>query len=713
MRYYLNISLASDICMGNGESKGNAIDRDICTTKEGIPYIPARRIKGCLRQTAEVLRENGYHLASEKTVKKLFGDEYDAGGNIVIDDANISNLSGLRASIEELKNDPSKKYLYHTIIPENVKKIYTAVRGQTSLKDGVKVDNTLRFTRVLTKNNMVFNEKEPVSFNAPVYLNDEDEEQLELLKACCKGTRHLGTGRNRGLGNVKISLCKTDNKNNAIEIADFKPDDDCFYEMKYKITLDSSVCVPAIDDIGTMIPARSVIGCLGGYYAKKYHGTDDTFRHLFLDGSVKWSSLTPVIGGEISSVVPTMLVKLKNDHGRMINIFSESDEEWKKLKPKTMDGYFACQQKENGKISGYQVASVETHAQYHNNMSKETLYMQDSIDEGYIYGGTVIFEGRYYDKIVEILTGADLRFGRSRNVQYSNCRLMQVATPVEYHPERNKKNINPGEKLYVVLKTDMVMNKEGIYLTDNKDIRKEIAQALETEDCDCEMDHIKYGVVGGYNNMWHMQKPQIPTIKAGSVFCFEARKTTVAGEIMLGEFQQEGFGRCEVITEQEIIGIQNVEVLDVDRQQYSTDSQTTKNIEGKLTELMVRELLLKYSKDFEVNDPTAKKKKLPIGRLRLMLSEADNYNALLAKIDTMKTSDVSSESDGKKKICLEFVHSFYGKEAIDWKMLLAESPQLYDALEKDRDMLTKIEKKYWKLPLELKLHELHYDKEAK
>ena len=103
--------------------------------------------------------------------------------------------------------------------------------------------------------------------------------------------------------------------------------------MKYKITLDSSVCVPAIDDIGTMIPARSVIGCLGGYYAKKYHGTDDTFRHLFLDGSVKWSSLTPVIGGEISSVVPTMLVKLKNDHGRMINIFSESDEEWKKLKP--------------------------------------------------------------------------------------------------------------------------------------------------------------------------------------------------------------------------------------------------------------------------------------------------------------------------------------------------------------------------------------------
>lgn len=709
MRYYLNISLESDICMGNGESKGNAIDRDICTTKEGIPYIPARRIKGCLRQTASFLRGHGYKNATASAVQKLFGDEYGTGGNLVIDDANIENLAGLKAAIEELKNNPSKKYLKHTVIPENMKKIYTAVRGQTRLENGIKVNNTLRFTRVLTKNNPVFNENETVCFRAPVYLEDESEEQLELLKACCKGTRHLGTSRNRGLGNVSISLCEMNQLQSERKTEDFEPADSCMYEMKYKIVLDSPVCVPVIEGIGTTIPARSVIGCLGGYYAKKQNGIDETFRHLFLDGTVMWSALTPVIDHEISAVVPTMLVKLKNDHGRIINCFAQKDTEWKKLKPKTMEAYFACPKKEQGEIVGYKVAGVETHTQYHNNMSKETLYMQDAIDEGYVYGGTVIFEGKYYKKIVELLTNADMRFGRSRNVQYSNCRVTEIEKPVELLAENRK--IAEDEKLYVILKADMIINKGGIYLVDSNEIRKELAQVLNIEERGSKPDYIHYTVVGGYNNMWQMPKPQLPAVKAGSVFCFDVNSNSmVPGEFFIGELQQEGFGRCEVITESEMAKRTEIESVDVDRQQFATDQNVTKNIEEKLMELIVRELLLKYAKDFKRNGET---NKLPVGRLRLMLSESDTYDTFLEGIGTMKTSDVSSESEGKKKLCKEFVHSFYGEEKVDWQRLLAESPQLYDTLKGDTALLENIEKKYWKLPLERKLHELHYDKEAR
>lgn len=716
MGYYLKISLVSDICMGNGESKGNAVDRDICTTKEGIPYIPARRIKGCLRQTAEFLKEKGYPVATEKTIKELFGDKYDFDGNIVIDDANISNMPELKAAIENLLKEPSKEYLRHIVIPENMKRIYTSVRGQTSLKDGVKVDNSLRFTRVLMKHNMVFNENEPVSFMAPVYLNNEDDKQLELLKSCCKGTRHLGTGRNRGLGNVSISLCEADSQKQEVKIPDFKPVEDCFYEMKYMICLDSSVCVPAIDDVGTVIPARSIIGCLGGYYVKKYKGADDTFKHLFLDGSVKWSSLTPVIDDQISSAVPTMLVKLKNDPGRMINIFSQTDEEWKKLKPKTMDGYFACQKRTDGILTGYKIASVKTHAQYHNNLTEQTLYMQDSINEGYIYGGTVIFEGKHYNKIIELLREASFRFGRSRNVQYSNCKLIELEEPVECTINKSQKKVNPGDCLYVILKSDLIFNKEGIYLTDSNEIRNEIAQTLELSDCESNSDNIKYGVIGGYNNMWQMQKTRIPAVKAGSVFCFKAKNQAVLSDVILGEFQQEGFGRCEIITESEIKKIKDIENDSVKRQPYSDDLKTTKTVEIKLTELMVRELLLKYANDYKESEQTDKKgdkAELPIGRLRLMLSESLDYNMFISKIKTMKTSDVSSKSEGKRKRSLDFVYDFYGENTIDWKKLFKQSPQLYEAITKDSDTLVRIEKKYWKLPMETKLHELHYGKEAK
>lgn len=45
----IRITLHSDLCAGNGESRGNAVDTDIVLTAAGLPRIPARRLKGCLR----------------------------------------------------------------------------------------------------------------------------------------------------------------------------------------------------------------------------------------------------------------------------------------------------------------------------------------------------------------------------------------------------------------------------------------------------------------------------------------------------------------------------------------------------------------------------------------------------------------------------------------------------------------------------------------
>lgn len=39
----IRITLHSDLCAGNGESRGNAVDTDIVLTAAGLPRIPARR----------------------------------------------------------------------------------------------------------------------------------------------------------------------------------------------------------------------------------------------------------------------------------------------------------------------------------------------------------------------------------------------------------------------------------------------------------------------------------------------------------------------------------------------------------------------------------------------------------------------------------------------------------------------------------------------
>ena len=55
----IRIQLLSDLCTGSGETYNSMIDSDITYDEYGIPYIPARRIKGCIREAALEMMELG------------------------------------------------------------------------------------------------------------------------------------------------------------------------------------------------------------------------------------------------------------------------------------------------------------------------------------------------------------------------------------------------------------------------------------------------------------------------------------------------------------------------------------------------------------------------------------------------------------------------------------------------------------------------------
>ncbi|MDY2627586.1 MAG: hypothetical protein SOW08_04610 [Lachnospiraceae bacterium] len=63
---HLEIRLRSDLCAGNGESVGNSVDTDVCMDTAGLPYIPSRRLKGCLKQAAYDLQKMKYPNASPR-----------------------------------------------------------------------------------------------------------------------------------------------------------------------------------------------------------------------------------------------------------------------------------------------------------------------------------------------------------------------------------------------------------------------------------------------------------------------------------------------------------------------------------------------------------------------------------------------------------------------------------------------------------------------
>lgn len=66
----LTITLCSDLCAGSGYAYAGVIDSDICYDDFGLPYIPAKRLKGCMRESAQSIL---YDFISQEDVEKLFG----------------------------------------------------------------------------------------------------------------------------------------------------------------------------------------------------------------------------------------------------------------------------------------------------------------------------------------------------------------------------------------------------------------------------------------------------------------------------------------------------------------------------------------------------------------------------------------------------------------------------------------------------------------
>lgn len=409
----IRITLHSDLCAGNGESRGNAVDTDIVLTAAGLPRIPARRLKGCLRAAAGELAALGDEAAAYTA--ELFGDKVGRQGCLWVGDAALPQEAAFTAW---LKQNPA--WADHS----RVEQLYTDVRGQTRLKDGVADDGSLRFTRVLGQYDPLDKTKALV-FEAPVRLENASPEAVRLLEHCCAATRHMGTHRNRGLGNVRLAYIPGADRPAAPQAPDLPAADTV--TLTYHVRLKTPLTLPGCGEQLTAIPARSVIGCLAGAYLRQGTAADAAFRQLFLDGTARWSPLTPVIGGKVSYPAPLALVYLKND-----GVYANRCAETPTGKQKTLSGVYTAPGK-----NGLLAASVPTTTTYHHKHrdanSEPTLYMQQAIQAGLVYGGTVTLPTALAGRAAALLSTAPLRFGRSKTAQYAVCELLGriTAAPVQ------------------------------------------------------------------------------------------------------------------------------------------------------------------------------------------------------------------------------------------------------------------------------------------
>ena len=649
----LEIILNSDLCAGNGESAGNSIDSDVCIDDAGIPYIPSRRIKGCLKQAAFDLKKMGYTLASDRNIIALFGDAYGNEGAFSICDAMIKDANGIRQYLNtEIKNSDNSDEIKDMAHASKIVNLFTSVRGQTMLDDGCKVDNSLRFTRVV-------NQYDPLS----LFTENDNKADIDCSEA------------------------------------------DKLVKISYKVVLNSPLTLPGCDELNTSVPARSVIGCMAGYYLHSGSAEDEDFRKLFLDGTVSWSGLTPVIEGEISVPVPMMIVRLKNGGNKLINNLIEEKDDWKKKKPKTLDGSFTVQTQNE-----YKIAEPSIHTYYHyaingtqqdgNNDENNTkmLYMQESIDAGAVYGGTIICPVNMKDKVLKCLYEARIQFGRSKSAQYATCSLYAKPEVEEY--KNNIRHVKAGEKLYVVLQSDLALLDNGVYRTDSACIREAIGKKLNlsSDIAENSLDYCRYHVIGGFQSTWQLQKPQIPVVRAGSVYCFKVKEECdIPQTIRIGEFAQEGMGICGIMTVSDFEKVSSIEMSRIEQAHFTVDNN---RIEQLLTRLKM-EAIMEHMRSFALKIAEAEvTKNIPEARLRNMVSKANDYSDLNKMILKIKESDLSSEKKlSRKAEATKFVEII----KTEWNAQL----KLYDL---DHNLINQIEAN-WKKPLNIALHKYHYQKE--
>ena len=186
-KYIMQIQLLSDTLIGSAEGYGAIIDKDSVFDEVGLPIIPGKRIKGILREQAELLEKFG----GLNSVVELFGKSGLVDKNTEYLSVSSFTLADYQANKEYLK------YLIQEgqISRSEVIEYFTTLRMMTSIdKDGIAADTSLRTFRVLNKG---------LVFTGELHFEPSQKIYFDSIISL---SRRIGSMRNRGLGHIQCKL---------------------------------------------------------------------------------------------------------------------------------------------------------------------------------------------------------------------------------------------------------------------------------------------------------------------------------------------------------------------------------------------------------------------------------------------------------------------------------------------------------------------------
>lgn len=662
MRKLMKIELKSDLCSGVGKHYAAVLNLDTALDEYGLPYIPSRRLKGCMREAAELIKI--------PDLEKIFGVRGKSeSGSLKISNAVIENYNETIKSLRE-----------NNIFHSEVTDLFCYTRQETAIESETDTakDQSLRFIRVVNRDYP--DSSDPMCFYAPVSFDDNDYKKINDI---CKALRNIGYHRNRGLGAVECSLIDYPDKEFYV---DYPFEDDKEYELRYGVYLDGDMMLPASDSSHTLdyIPGTSVLGAL----AAKYKG--ENFEQLFLSENVRFGNLYISDSRQNSFYpAPRFLAKIKAAKGEdqgIKNTIGVKLETCDKSAPTKQ--YKTLKKEYINKTIGHK--EPKRKIVYHNNIKDEDggLYMQYCICSGQYFKGTITAKGRYLKEICPLLSDGVLYLGRSKTAQYAACRLLKLPKDEEMIEEVNIKPFTAkrGSVVAFVLQSDVILTKEnGVYTAEASallDCFKNDDLIFDENDSDVtDKTSIAVKIISGYNAKWNLKKPQITAFAAGSAIIARVIKDTeLPKHMLIGEKQNEGYGVIEVI--------ENADQYAVTEAKTKDDEKTECDLLSLIYKRRRRDELLNLAvkKANKIDFEEEKWNSTQISRVLLMSKQANSLENFDERLESIKNDNIRIAL--QKHFNSKAIHTEIGEEN-DWEQ---ERQYLIDCLYACKYILKRKEK---------------------
>lgn len=534
MNKLLKIKLLSDLCSGSGDTFNSRVDTDVVYDDYGLPFIPAKRIKGCIRESLLELIDFGVY--DDNLMDQLFGGEGDRSSAFSLSDAKLQEHD---AYIKALSANPYP--------PQEVLELFSYARTQTSIdpETGTAEENHLRTKRVVKKG---------LTFEAKVNLDSTlSDEAVDAFAAAASNVTHIGINRTRGLGLISVEIEDDADGNTSNVSTDNISEGKNVIE--YTINVQSPVLCKSPEGNQAKTQPYFEGNKILGLIARNMK--QDEFLDLMASEPV-FTTAYKSVDGKRTVPVSCSVQKIK-DAAFKDNVMSVVDQIYSSDESDTKSDK-SIQYSGVGDLyvtgDGY-VTTVDTEINYHHKRPDDksvghatgkdgsAFYQLESIRPGQSFKGYIVADGAQAGKIRDAFGKLkDVRMGYSRNSQYGS-----VIVSLDSIKSEDKITVN-GDFIVRVNAPIIMYNDNGMNSSDKDTFREYLAVSLGLSASNLKIDKssVTYETVGGFNVTQKSRKPILGAIGRGSVYKIHTDKSisNIPSHLFIGERITEGYGEIEI-----------------------------------------------------------------------------------------------------------------------------------------------------------------------